>query len=75
MEYLFPTQFLKDSTQDTKYLDLYHGEAVEISEENIALSTLSTEKESENIETEAGLESVPDIKSDYGRKGKRKFGY
>jgi uncharacterized repeat protein (TIGR01451 family) len=36
--YLFPTQFLKDSTQDTKYLDLYHGEAVEISEENIALT-------------------------------------
>ena len=33
-----------------------------------------TEKESENIESEAGLETVPDLKSDYGHKGSWMFG-
>jgi len=33
-----------------------------------------TEKESENIESAAGLETVPDLKSDYGHKGNWMFG-
>lgn len=33
-----------------------------------------TEEESENIESEAGLETVPDLKSDYGHKGNWMFG-
>jgi uncharacterized repeat protein (TIGR01451 family) len=36
--YVFPTLFLKESVQDTKYLDLYHGEEIEINEKNIALT-------------------------------------
>ena len=33
-----------------------------------------TEKENENIESEDGLETVPDLKSDYGHKGNWMFG-
>lgn len=35
--YVFPTQYLRDQKEDVDYLDLYHGEVIEVKEEtNIA---------------------------------------
>lgn len=45
-----------------------------IDEANIALNTLSSEQKGENVEKETGLEAAPEIRSDYGRKGKWMFG-
>ncbi|MAF13977.1 MAG: hypothetical protein CMI53_03735 [Parcubacteria group bacterium] len=32
-KFAFPTEYLKDKTEDAKYLDLYHGETIEVTEE------------------------------------------
>ena len=31
-QYVFPTQYLKDKVEDVKYLDLYHGETIKVTE-------------------------------------------
>ena len=38
MGYNFPTKYLKDEKQDIKFLDLYHGEAVEVTEKDAVIT-------------------------------------
>jgi cysteine-rich repeat protein len=39
-KYTFPTEYLKDQKEDVKYLDIYHGETIEVTEQraNITLN-------------------------------------
>ena len=37
-DYEFPTRYLKNDTQDLRYLDLYHGEEIEVKEKEGALT-------------------------------------
>jgi len=37
-KYNFPTQYLKDAKEDIKYLDLYHGEIIEITEQRVTIT-------------------------------------
>ena len=36
--YVYPTQYLREDKQDIKYLDLYHGEAIEVTEEKTVIT-------------------------------------
>ena len=36
--YTYPTKYLREEKQDIKYLDLYHGEAIEVTEEKTAIT-------------------------------------
>ncbi len=36
--FISPTRYLKDEKQDTKYLDLYHGEVIEVTEKDAVIT-------------------------------------
>jgi len=37
-KYNFPTQYLKEAKEDVKYLDLYHGETIEITRQRVTIA-------------------------------------
>ncbi len=37
--YIYPTKYLSDAKEDTKYLDLYHGEAIKVTVKGAVLTT------------------------------------
>jgi fimbrial isopeptide formation D2 family protein len=36
--FISPSRYLKDETQDTKYIDLYHGEVIEVTEKDAVIT-------------------------------------
>lgn len=47
----FPSDYLKDEKEDVKYLDIYHGEVIEVTEQNAAITA--------NIPIDSQVEEKP----------------